>query len=69
MEGKWANYEGADTHIVIKPWIRGAWPMVNDPYKCLHYIQKNGAQNLLNDLEFYSKLQCIVWSYSGQVPP
>ena len=40
MEGKWANYEGADTHIVIKPWIRGAWPMVNDPYKCLHYITK-----------------------------
>ena len=43
MEGKWANYEGADTHIVIKPWIRGTWPMVNDPYKCLHYIQKKST--------------------------
>ena len=52
MEGKWANYEGADTHIVIKPWIRGAWPMVNDPYiqvpTLYHKENAHGKQNLLN---------------------
>ena len=30
---KWANYEGADTHIVIQPWMKDGWSMTPNKYE------------------------------------
>ena len=49
--------------------MRGQWSMTPTSAYIISKRKAHGAQNLLNDLELDSKLQCIVWYCSGQTPP